>query len=134
MTVNFNRSDILVFNKKDGTEIEITKFDPIPNEEAKKARAKVILHFYGGCLNYKLISPTTIFSEDETYCPADSPQLSLPLQVFPVGSPLYLVKQELGKDEDSINGVIFFFRWRCINGRANKTNQKRSRKSCKIGG
>jgi len=112
VTVNFNSSGKLVFSKSNGTEIEITKFDPIPNPEAQKARAKEILHFYGGYSRYQPISETTIFSDDHTYCLARDKNggglASPPLQVFPDNSPLDLVKKELKKEDVSISGVPFF--------------------------
>lgn len=112
MTINFNSLRNLVFLKSDGREIKIIEFDPNAVDKARIARAKEILHLYGGHDKYQPISPTTQFSDDNTYCLArnkDSKGLpSPPLQTFPNGSPLDLVKQELAKDEDAIKDVAFF--------------------------
>lgn len=112
MTINFDSSRKLVFLKSDDAEIEITKFDPIPNQESTTARAKEILHLYGGHDKYQPISPTTQFSPDGTYCLArdenDYGLPSPPLQEFPDGSPLDLVKKELAKNDDAIKPVTFF--------------------------
>ena len=102
MTINFDSSGKLVFSKIGSEEIEITKFDPIPKQESTTARAKEILHLYGGRDKYKPISLATQFSPDGTYCLArdgDGNGLtSPPLQEFPADSPLDLVKKELAKN------------------------------------
>ena len=112
MTINFNSSRKLVFSKIGGGEIEITEFDPIPKQESTTARAKEILHLYGGFDKYQLISSATQFSTDRTYCLARDEYgkvlPSPPLQEFPANSPLDLVKKELAKNDDAIQPVAFF--------------------------
>ncbi len=123
MKIKYGAQGQLVFSKSDGGEIEITKFDPIPNKESRTARAKEILHLYGGYDKYSHIYPDTRFysadptsyhssDKNRTYClDRDEKGISLPsppLQTFPNGSPLDLVKQELAKDDKIIQPVTFF--------------------------
>ncbi len=108
MTIYLDASGKLLFSKIGGREIEIIEFDPNANNEAKIARAKEILHLYGGYEKYKSISSTTQFSSDQKYCTSEGANGSPPLQTFPNGSPLYLVKKELAKNDDAIQPVTFF--------------------------
>lgn len=108
MTIKLSSSLELVFSKSSGEEIKITKFDPNANDEAKIARAKEILYLYGGYGRYQPISSTTQFSSDQKYCKFGGTNGSPPLQTFPNGSPLDLVKQELAKNDEAIQPVTFF--------------------------